>query len=305
MKAMDFLKLMEEERRLFYSTAPATVAIVSPCFGKSRVEEECTEAQPVNDEELQMELLCLHPVELCRVGAIDSMYYADNVISKETEQYLLQLIEEQTVAQPWRKLRNRRLQCWGRFPTVSSSVTEDLSKPMPQWLNVLIQSLDKAGISSSSHIDNVLINQYEPDEGILHHTDGPAYHDRVAILSLGSDCLLSFRRKLSPEQIGIEFGGDVCSVLLRRRSLFIFEKDAYVYYMHGIAEDEPVQDISGHGPCINVPSDAQGNQVRHTHSAFSYRLFRSPNISVLFCVVCLLSGAGDAGYSYLDYISLA
>eukprot|EP00601_Ochromonadales_sp_CCMP2298_P025087 CAMPEP_0173270786 /NCGR_PEP_ID=MMETSP1143-20121109/439_1 /TAXON_ID=483371 /ORGANISM="non described non described, Strain CCMP2298" /LENGTH=394 /DNA_ID=CAMNT_0014207247 /DNA_START=158 /DNA_END=1343 /DNA_ORIENTATION=- len=122
---------------------------------------------------------------------------------------------------------------------------------MTCWLDALIDELMRLGVfSPECRPNNVLVNEYSPEEGILHHTDGPLYFHRVAVLSLGSDCVLSLRRNLSPSQIGQHFAGDVSSVVLRRRSLFVFENSAYSAHKHGI-EGAPLQVVGQNGPCAN------------------------------------------------------
>lgn len=51
--------------------------------------------------------------------------------------------------------------------------------------------------SNGDTYDHVLINKYEPGEGILAHKDGPLYQPFVCILSLGSSAILNFSRKIS------------------------------------------------------------------------------------------------------------
>lgn len=92
--------------------------------------------------------------------------------------------------------------------------------------------------------NHVLVNQYQPGEGIMHHTDGPLYHDCVVILSVGFPALMSFRPRLSPEQIGCasnksnQSGAtdtlDTVSVVLQPNSLLYFSNEAYSSYLHGI-----------------------------------------------------------------------
>lgn len=60
------------------------------------------------------------------------------------------------------------------------------------------------------------------------HKDGPLYVPRVAILSLGGNCQLEFRKQIS-EQPSF-------SLYLRRRSLLIFTEQLYTEYFHGISE---------------------------------------------------------------------
>lgn len=208
------------------------------------------------------------------IGFIPSVYYAPSVIDIEMEVNLLNIIEKTGREQKvWKQLKARRLQCWGDFPTPSMNNNElDLSAPMPRWLEQMIDSLVAEGVfATDMRPNNVLINQYNADEGIIHHTDGPAYCDKVAIISLGSECILSFRKKLSSDLIGKEFAGDVCSVVLAPRSMLIFESEAYSEYMHGIEMDQPVQVVEEHGPCINLhltslPTDDQGQHIVRQHS---------------------------------------
>jgi hypothetical protein len=72
--------------------------------------------------------------------------------------------------------------------------------------------------------------------GIMHHTDGPIYYDCVAILSLNSPTVMTFRPRLSAEEIGLAGtpSADTLAIVLRARSLLVFRADAYHKYMHGI-----------------------------------------------------------------------
>lgn len=203
------------------------------------------------------------------IGPIPFIYYTPTAIDMEMEEHLLNIIEMMGAGKSvWKQLKARRLQCWGSFPLPSADVNSlDLSAPMPAWLEQMIDCLVAENVfTADMRPNNVLINQYNAEEGIIHHTDGPAYHDKVAILSLGSECILSFRKKLTSDMIGKEFAGDVCSVVLAPRSLLIFEGDAYSEYMHGIEIDQPVQVVEEHGPCINIhltslPTNEQGQHV--------------------------------------------
>lgn len=207
-----------------------------------------------------------------RVGDLPAIYYSPDAVDEETASTLLNNVEITGHEQAsWIQLKARRLQCWGDFPKATSGASSDnLSAPMPRWLGRIIDSLVEQGVfAPGQRPNNVLINQYGANEGILHHTDGPAYHDRVAILSLGSECVMSFRRKLTSEEIGTVFAGDVCSVVLAPRSLLVFEGDAYSKHMHGIEIDQPVQRVEEHGPCANLhlvtlPTDADGNHLVST-----------------------------------------
>ena len=87
------------------------------------------------------------------------------------------------------------------------------------------------------------MNRYQPGEGIMHHTDGPLYFDRVVILSFGAPAVMSFRPRLSSENIGVSknpshtetsaavLNNDI-NILLQPNSLLFFSDGAYSSYLH-------------------------------------------------------------------------
>jgi hypothetical protein len=86
----------------------------------------------------------------------------------------------------------------------------------------------------------------------MHHTDGPNYENKVAILSLESPCIFSFRMNLSTDAIGCANIEDVVTIILEPRSIIFFESDVYTHYLHGI---EAVSvDVVNKETCINLQS---------------------------------------------------
>mmetsp|Transcript_1985 Transcript_1985/g.2102 ORF Transcript_1985/g.2102 Transcript_1985/m.2102 type:complete len:164 (-) Transcript_1985:76-567(-) len=133
----------------------------------------------------------------------------------------------------------------------------DNNDQIPPWLEIIADNLIESCIfDDHNRPDHVLINQYEATEGILHHTDGPVYLDTVAILSLSSSCLMTFRNKFNSEDIGKDdsVSEDVFSVLLQPRSLLVFSGIIYTQFMHGIADgtDGICQIVGSTAPCINM-----------------------------------------------------
>jgi hypothetical protein len=262
MSVVDYRRLLEEERKLLLGGNMASSATQYSAEDNhaAKSDVECG-----NSDALVWTKTAdlFKPFQLEKLSCIDSLQYCNDVLVGEAEDEILGLVERQSRMRPWIQLRNRSLQCWGDFPSDSGLSSSDaVSAPIPPWLDRIIDDLVARQIFSTAlRPDNVLINRYAANEGILHHTDGPAYHDRVAILSLGSDCIMSFRPKLTPDQVGHAFAGDVCAVLLKRGSLFVFDREAYTDHLHGIIESEPVQVIGAHGPCVNVPSTDTGTKV--------------------------------------------
>lgn len=68
--------------------------------------------------------------------------------------------------------------------------------PLPRWLESVAQPLHtQLHLFGEAAANHVLINAYQPGEGIMPHQDGPLYHPVVAILSLGTPVVLRFWRK--------------------------------------------------------------------------------------------------------------
>ncbi len=84
----------------------------------------------------------------------------------------------------------------------------------------------------------MLVNRYAPGDGIMSHTDGPAYTPYVAIVSLGSSTVFDFANCTD--------GTHELSVVLPARSLLLFEGRAYHEWLHGI-EGRKFDELPGKG----------------------------------------------------------
>ncbi|GAX12301.1 alkylated DNA repair protein alkB homolog 6 [Fistulifera solaris] len=119
----------------------------------------------------------------------------------------------------------------------------------PRPIQLIAQALIEAGIFDESVPPNhILINHYTPSQGIMPHTDGPAYFSRTTTLSLGNgQVLLHFepRQKgaFSQRQLLLHGGG----------SLVVFEGDAYSHCMHSIRETDEEYETA-ESTCCNVPA---------------------------------------------------
>ena len=87
--------------------------------------------------------------------------------------------------------------------------------PVPDWLAAL----------APFAADQILVNKYEPGQGIAPHTDDARHFGpRVAALSLGSDVTMDWAR-----------GDRYVALRAPRRSLVVFEGEARERWTHGIA----------------------------------------------------------------------
>ena len=164
------------------------------------------------------------PFDNFRVGPIEEILYIPEAIDVAQEAYILKNIDEDGRNNSmWVTLKTRKLQCRQR------GIGGDGS--FPRWLNDLCSSLSQIGLlPNPSFVNHILINRYEMGQGIIHHTDGPKYDDKVAILSLESPCLISFRKLLTPDEIGLTANEDVVSCILQPRSMCPYLKRTFIYY---------------------------------------------------------------------------
>jgi alkylated DNA repair protein alkB family protein 6 len=260
---MDFLKLYKEEKMRARQALLASKNLnateqkpeITETNSHSLEKSEYCSTESYNavanvelDMPVEFRLEAMEGMSKYRIGELPTAFYIPDAFDVASEQALIQAISRCGDLGCWKVLSSRRLQLHGMIPQgISESTT------MPKWLCSILSNSNLAQLFPPEWVpNNVLINQYEEDQGILHHTDGPAYKDYVIILSLESDCCMTFKPKLRPSEIGVRADGEVMSVLLQRRSLFIFSNDLYTNHMHGIS-DNPELFVGISCPCANLP----------------------------------------------------
>jgi hypothetical protein len=92
----------------------------------------------------------------------------------------------------WQRLSGRRVQALGGVVHERAGL---LPAPLPSWLQPLLARL--GGLAGGAYFcglppNHVLVNAYEPGDGIMAHQDGPLYHPAVAIVSLGAATTMQF-----------------------------------------------------------------------------------------------------------------
>jgi alkylated DNA repair dioxygenase AlkB len=154
---------------------------------------------------------------------IEGLVYVQNYISKDDEKKLLEIID----AQPWLNDLKRRVQHYGyRYNYKSRRI--DLSMKvgnLPDWLNNLAQRLYAEGYFKEIP-DQVIINEYEPGQGISPHIDcEPCFEDTVVSLSLASGTTMDFIHTTNNEKI---------PVYLMPRSIVILQGESRYKWQHSI-----------------------------------------------------------------------
>lgn len=180
------------------------------------------------------------PIKDYRLGNHD-VFYVPNFLSVEEERYILRKIHD-SPRQKWKQLANRRLQIWGGEITAKGLFPQSL----PSYMTVypaIIDRLKKTGVfvqSPHQQPNHVILNEYQPGQGIMPHQDGPKYFPVVATVSLGSHAVFNYFR-YKAEDVEAEDGVGkaveevpMLSLLLEPRSLIVSCCDMYTSNLHGI-----------------------------------------------------------------------
>lgn len=148
---------------------------------------------------------------------IKGLIYVENAIDIQTEEHLIHYIN----SRPWSHVLKRRTQHYGFEYNYSLLKTPLVpATPIPLEFRQLI---DKFKLKN---IDQIIVNEYQPGQGIAHHIDHPKiFGAQIASLSLQSNIQMDFVNTKNAKN---------AHVYLKRRSLVILEDEARYAYTHGI-----------------------------------------------------------------------
>ena len=151
--------------------------------------------------------------------------------------------KEGTLLTSWKVLSGRRVKTFGGTVNAQKTIGERL----PNFLKDLClriemdervkETFSLSSSSSSSlqqqqqglRLNHVLVNEYQPNEGISSHQDGPLYASFVCVVSLARDEIVSFTPHEDFKDALKPF-----DVFVPRRSLLVFYGKSYDCYLHGI-----------------------------------------------------------------------
>ena len=159
---------------------------------------------------------------------INGLSYLPHFLSPEAGDALLTWVE----AQAWDATLARRVQQYGAaYDYARRRVNKGESEPLPDTLQFLAQKVGQTGRFSPDHnpdhkIDQIIINDYQPGQGIAPHVDAPhAFGPVVAMLSLGAPVVMDF------------YKGDMRrNMVLEPLSLLVLSGAARAKWQHGIAK---------------------------------------------------------------------
>jgi alkylated DNA repair dioxygenase AlkB len=147
--------------------------------------------------------------------------FISDFISGPEESRLITLID----SAPWLDDLKRRVQHYGyRYDYKKRQLTaDDFLGPLPHWATVLGERLVSNGIFHAVP-DQVIVNEYEPGQGIASHVDRETcFGEVVASLSLGGIAVME-----------LSLGTTVIPVELVPRSLLSLQGPARHRWRHGI-----------------------------------------------------------------------
>jgi alkylated DNA repair dioxygenase AlkB len=146
-----------------------------------------------------------------------------DLLPPEEQKRLLLVID----SLPWRDDLKRRVQHYGyRYDYRSRSVDSTMRLgDLPGWAVEVAELLRRRGLIDRAP-DQLIVNEYEPGQGISNHIDcEPCFDGNVVSITLGSSCVMNFTHRDT---------GEVVPVLLESGSAVILTGDARYQWMHGI-----------------------------------------------------------------------
>jgi alkylated DNA repair dioxygenase AlkB len=155
--------------------------------------------------------------------AVPGLKYVAEYVTGPDEAVLLGAVD----AEPWRSDLKRRVQHYGyRYDYTARTVDPSMYLgPLPAWAQALATRLVAEGHMAATP-DQLIVNEYEPGQGIHAHVDCiPCFGPVVCSVTLGSQCLMELS---SVER------GEVEALLLERGSLLVLAGDARYKWRHGI-----------------------------------------------------------------------
>lgn len=145
-------------------------------------------------------------------------------ISAAEQCQLLDKIDRQV----WSTELKRRVQHYGyKYNYQKRSIESSLYLgDIPDWLLSIAKQLYRENLTETLP-DQLIINEYEPGQGIAAHIDCvPCFGETIISLSLGSVCVMDFTHSQTKQKIPI---------LLLPGSLLILQKQARSEWQHSIA----------------------------------------------------------------------
>ena len=155
---------------------------------------------------------------------IDGLIYLPEYLDTDQQIRVLAAVDSSA----WREDLRRRVQHYGyRYDYARKAVDQDqYLGPLPPWAGDLAELLH-AGTHAPHPLNQVIVNEYLPGQGISPHVDcAPCFADTVLSISLGSTCVMTMSHPTTGRSVDL---------LLEPGSLLILSGPARYEWRHGIA----------------------------------------------------------------------
>jgi alkylated DNA repair dioxygenase AlkB len=155
---------------------------------------------------------------------IPGLTYLPHYITVDEQNKLINIIDQQE----WSTKLRRRVQHYGyRYDYKNGSLaSSSYLGDLPNWAGGIAKRLSDDGLTTKVP-DQVIINEYEPGQGITSHIDCvPCFGKTIISLSLGSSCVMDFTHSQIKQK---------ASILLLPRSLVVMQGAARYEWQHSIA----------------------------------------------------------------------
>lgn len=151
--------------------------------------------------------------------AVPGFQLYPDFISEALEAALIEEIDNQ----PWVVDYDRRLQYYGyRNELEKPYDLVNFPVPIPPKIYQLSQEIVKKG-GLLEQPDQVIINEYDPGQGIRPHKDRNYFQNQICGVNLGSGCVMQFIKS-----------GEKLEVEIPRRSIYVMQDEARTKYKHAI-----------------------------------------------------------------------
>lgn len=158
---------------------------------------------------------------------IDGLIYIENFLSEKKATELIEYIDNKE----WDTTLKRRTQHYGhiyQYNNVDKNNEEEV-KPIPKKFIRLFNKLRDKNLASDIDITKlqVIVNEYEPGQGIGAHIDDPyKFGDWIISISLNSDCCVVFTNKADKSKY--------LDMRIKKNSVYQMTKDARYKWTHQI-----------------------------------------------------------------------
>ena len=160
-------------------------------------------------------------LDTLRAGGAD---YKPGFVSAEEEEALIDSIDRQ----PWNEDLSRRVQHYGyRYDYKErKAIGDDKIGDLPDWVSFLCDRLVERQIFDARP-QQLIVNEYEPGQGIAPHSDKDCFGPVVASVSLGGECMMDIYRTPKMKEYAFQ-------IVLERCSLLVLRGVARERWLHGI-----------------------------------------------------------------------